>query len=50
MLNSEKLLPEPSQPGFYTETAHHPIQVESTSRSCDDCSQNEASMSMLEAR
>ncbi|WJX36725.1 hypothetical protein P8452_24572 [Trifolium repens] len=50
MLNSEKLLPEPSQPGFYTETAHHPIQVESSPRSCEDCSQNEASMSMLEAR
>ncbi|KAK2440104.1 G-type lectin S-receptor serine/threonine-protein kinase [Trifolium repens] len=50
MLNSEKLLPEPSQPGFYTETARHPIQVESSPRSCEDCSQNEASMSKLEAR
>ncbi|CAJ2638921.1 unnamed protein product [Trifolium pratense] len=42
MLNGEKLLPEPNQPGFYTATAHHPIQV--------DSSQNEASLSLLEAR
>jgi hypothetical protein len=50
MLNGEKLLPDPSQPGFYTSTAHLPIQVESSSRSCGDCSQNEASVSLLEAR
>ncbi|CAJ2638954.1 unnamed protein product [Trifolium pratense] len=49
MLNGEKLLPEPSQPGFYTATAHHPIQVESSS-SYGDCSQNEASVTLLEAR
>ncbi|PNX75163.1 G-type lectin S-receptor-like serine/threonine-protein kinase [Trifolium pratense] len=50
MLNGEKLLPDPSQPGFYSSTTHHPIQVESSSRSYGDCSQNEASMSLLEAR
>lgn len=50
MLNGEKLLPEPSEPGFYSRPVHHPIQVESSSRSCEDCSQNEASMSLLEAR
>jgi len=49
MLNSEKLLPEPSQAGFYTGTVHHPIQIESSSRSTRDCSQNEASLSFLEA-
>ncbi|KAK7323362.1 hypothetical protein VNO77_26833 [Canavalia gladiata] len=49
MLNGEKLLPEPSQPGFYTGT-QYPIQVESSTRSCGDCSQNEASVSLLEAR
>ncbi|XP_061353812.1 G-type lectin S-receptor-like serine/threonine-protein kinase At4g27290 [Gastrolobium bilobum] len=50
MLNGEKLLPEPSQPGFYTGTGHQPIQVESSSRSCGNCSQNEVSISLLEAR
>ncbi|RHN65847.1 putative S-locus receptor kinase [Medicago truncatula] len=49
MLNGEKLLPKPCQPGFYTGTVHHPIQVESSSRSTRDCSQNETSLSMLEA-
>ncbi|GAU20891.1 hypothetical protein TSUD_120830 [Trifolium subterraneum] len=50
MLNGEKLLPEPSQPGFYTVTAHDPLHGESSSRSYADWSQNEASMSLLEAR
>ncbi|CAI8605569.1 unnamed protein product [Vicia faba] len=46
----EKLLPEPNQPGFYAGTAHHPIQVESSSISYGDCSQNEASATLFEAR
>ncbi|KAK7271446.1 hypothetical protein RJT34_27366 [Clitoria ternatea] len=50
MLNGEKLLPEPSQPGFYTGIEQYPTQVESSSRSCGACSQNEASVSLLEAR
>ncbi|XP_058724540.1 G-type lectin S-receptor-like serine/threonine-protein kinase SD1-1 [Vicia villosa] len=50
MLNGEKLLPEPSQPGFYAGTTHHPIQVESSSISYGDCSQNEASVTLFEAR
>ncbi|KAK7401328.1 hypothetical protein VNO78_12721 [Psophocarpus tetragonolobus] len=51
MLNGEKLLPEPSLPGFYTGTYQHAIRVESsTTRSCGACSQNEATVSLLEAR
>jgi len=50
MLNGEKLLPDPSQPGFYTGTIQYPIQLESSSRSVGACSQNEATVSLLEAR
>ncbi|KAL2337134.1 hypothetical protein Fmac_011580 [Flemingia macrophylla] len=50
MLNGEKLLPDPSTPGFYTGTYHHSIQVESSSRSSGAYSQNEATVSVLEAR
>lgn len=49
MLNGEKLLPEPSQPGFYT-GRDHPTQTDSSSRNCDECSLNEVSNSLLEAR
>lgn len=48
MLNGEKLLPEPSQPGFYT-GRQHPIQTDSLGNG-DACSLNEISDSLLEAR
>ncbi|XP_052736120.1 G-type lectin S-receptor-like serine/threonine-protein kinase At4g27290 isoform X2 [Vigna angularis] len=50
MLNGEKVLPEPSPPGFYTGTTQFPIQAESSSRSCGDRSQNEVTMSLLQPR
>ncbi|XP_020224649.1 G-type lectin S-receptor-like serine/threonine-protein kinase At4g27290 isoform X1 [Cajanus cajan] len=50
MLNGEKLLPDPTPPGFYTGTDQHPLQVESSTRSCGACSQNDATVSLLEAR
>lgn len=50
MLNGEKLLPDPTPPGFYTRTDQHPLQVESSTRSCGACSQNDATVSLLEAR
>ncbi|XP_061336711.1 G-type lectin S-receptor-like serine/threonine-protein kinase At4g27290 [Gastrolobium bilobum] len=49
MLNGEKLLPEPSQPGFYT-GRDHPTQTDSSSRNCEEYSRNEISDSLLEAR
>lgn len=48
MLNGEKLLPEPSEPGFYT-GRDLPTQTDS-SRNCDVYSLNEISDSLLEAR
>ncbi|KAK7262702.1 hypothetical protein RJT34_30278 [Clitoria ternatea] len=49
MLNGEKLLPEPTQPGFYT-GKDHPTITDSSSRNCDAHSLNEVSNSLLEAR
>lgn len=43
LASAKKLLPDPSQPGFYTGTVvPNPIQLESSSRSVGACSQNEA--------
>ena len=50
MLNGEKVLPEPTPPGFYTGTTQFPIQAESSSRSCGDRSQNEVTVSLLQPR
>ncbi|KAK7405155.1 hypothetical protein VNO78_06353 [Psophocarpus tetragonolobus] len=49
MLNGEKLLPEPSQPGFYTGRDNSTF-IESSSRNCDAYSLNEMSNSLFEAR
>ncbi|TKY66621.1 G-type lectin S-receptor serine/threonine-protein kinase [Spatholobus suberectus] len=49
MLNGEKLLPEPSQPGFYTGRDNSPM-TDSSSRNCDAYSLNEMSNSLFEAR
>ena len=49
MLNGEKLLPEPSQPGFYTGKVHSTM-TESSPRNTDAYSFNEISNSLLEAR
>ncbi|KAK7312943.1 hypothetical protein VNO77_37212 [Canavalia gladiata] len=49
MLNGEKLLPEPSQPGFYTGKPT-PTITDSSSRDCDVYSLNDVSNSLLEPR
>jgi len=49
MLNGEKLLPEPSQPGFYT-GGNNSTMTDSSSRNCDAYSLNEMSETLLEAR
>ncbi|KAL5147585.1 G-type lectin S-receptor-like serine/threonine-protein kinase SD1-1 [Glycine soja] len=49
MLNGEKLLPEPSQPGFYTRIDHAPMR-ESSARNLEAFSLSEMSNSVLEAR
>ncbi|KAF7822796.1 G-type lectin S-receptor-like serine/threonine-protein kinase [Senna tora] len=48
MLNGERLLPEPTQPGFYT-GRDNPTQLDSTTKSCEEYSMNEVSIS-LDAR
>ncbi|RDX65312.1 G-type lectin S-receptor-like serine/threonine-protein kinase, partial [Mucuna pruriens] len=49
MLNGEKLLPEPSQPGFYT-GKDHPTMIDSSPGNFDMYSLNGMSNSLLEAR
>lgn len=46
MLKGEKLLPKPSEPGFYAGKDN----TNSTGSSSKGCSLNEASISLLEAR
>ncbi|XP_061340602.1 G-type lectin S-receptor-like serine/threonine-protein kinase At4g27290 [Gastrolobium bilobum] len=48
MLKGEKVLPKPSQPGFYTGN-DNPLFSES-SKNCERCSTNEISISLIEAR
>ncbi|KAH1143142.1 hypothetical protein GLYMA_12G143000v4 [Glycine max] len=50
MLNGEKLLPEPSQPGFYTGGRDHSTVTNSSSRNCEAYSLNEMSDSLLKPR
>jgi len=50
MLNGEKLLPEPSQPGFYTGRNNLTTMTDSSSRNVDVYSLNEMSETLLEAR
>jgi len=47
MLKGEKLLPTPSEPGFYAGKDNNTISTASSSKVC---SINEASISLLEAR
>ncbi|XP_054814513.1 G-type lectin S-receptor-like serine/threonine-protein kinase SD1-1 isoform X4 [Prosopis cineraria] len=49
MLNGEKLLPNPSEPGFYIGRDNQTL-ADSTIRSSEECSINEASNSTLEPR
>ncbi|XP_029124556.1 G-type lectin S-receptor-like serine/threonine-protein kinase At4g27290 isoform X2 [Cajanus cajan] len=49
MLNGEKLLPEPSQPGFYT-GKDNSTMIDTSLRNTDSYSLNEMSNSLLEAR
>ena len=49
MLNGEKLLPNPSQPGFYI-GRDNPPQLDSTIKSSEGCSINDVSISVFEAR
>lgn len=49
MLNGEKLLPQPSQPGFYTGNNHPPMR-ESSPRNLEAFSFSEMSNSVLVAR
>jgi len=46
MLKGEKVLPKPSEPGFYAARDN----TNSIGSSSKDCSINEASISLLEAR
>ncbi|XP_020224651.1 G-type lectin S-receptor-like serine/threonine-protein kinase At4g27290 [Cajanus cajan] len=50
MLNGEKLLPNPSQPGFYTENDNIIDTFGSYLKHYQRCSVNEISISLLEAR
>ena len=50
MLNGEKLMPEPSQPGFYTGGRDHSTVTNSSSRNCEAYSLNEMSDSLLKPR
>ncbi|XP_027910185.1 G-type lectin S-receptor-like serine/threonine-protein kinase At4g27290 [Vigna unguiculata] len=50
VLNSEKLLPEPSQPGFYPGRNNLTTMTDSSSRNLDAYSLNEMSETLLEAR
>lgn len=49
MLNGEKLLPQPKVPGFFTGTDIPPA-TDSSSQQCILFSQNEISLTVLEAR
>jgi len=49
MLNSENVLPEPTQPGFYT-GRNNSTTTDSSSRNCDAYSLNEMSETLVEAR
>lgn len=49
MLNGEKLLPDPCQPGFYDD-GDNPVLADSITRSTEECSINDVSQSILEPR
>jgi hypothetical protein len=50
MLKGEKVLPKPSEPGFYAGRDNNSNNTISTGSSSKGCSVNEASISLLEAR